>query len=87
MFKKPLIGGAALGTAALLLTGCGGGSGASMPAAMPPVAPSQAQQIDTLQLLAIAKDPSETSDPRAVGNKVLVVADADDETSDPLLVG
>ena len=88
MSKNTLIGGAMLGTTALLLSGCGGGSSASMPPVMPPVAPpSQVQQIDTQQLLAIAKVPTDASDPKAVGSKVLVVADADDETSDPLLVG
>ena len=86
MSNKPLIGASALGTAALLLCGCGGGSGSAMSPA--PVMPaSQVQQIDTHQLLAVAKVTTETGDPKPVGNKVLVVAPADDETSDPLPVG
>ena len=86
MFKSTLIGASALGTAALLLCGCGGGSGSSMPPA-PVTQPSQVRQIDPQQLLVAAKVASETSDPTQVGNKVLVVAPVDDETSDPLPVG
>jgi hypothetical protein len=85
MFKKTLIGSTVLWTAALLLSGCGGGgAGGSMP---PVVSQPQTQLVDTQQLLVMARVPTDTSDPKAVGAKALMVADADDETSDPLPVG
>jgi hypothetical protein len=86
MLTRTLIGTSAVGTAALLLSGCGGGSsgsGGSMPVAQQ----QQAQPVDTQQLLAMAQVTSETTDPKPVGNGALMVADADDQTSDPIPVG
>jgi hypothetical protein len=73
---------AALGTGILLLYGCGEGSSGSMA-----IAQSQTQMLDTQQVLALARVTSETSDPTVVGNGGLMVADADDNTSDPVPVG
>ena len=85
MFKKTLIGSTVLWTAALLLSGCGGGgTGGSMP---PVVSQPQGQLVDTQQLLMIARVSEDTSDPKAVSAKALMVADANDDTSDPLPVG
>jgi hypothetical protein len=88
MLTRTLIGTSALWTAALLLSGCGGGAGGSsgsMPVMGQPQ--PQTQQVDTEQLLAMAQVASETTDPKPVGNGALMVADADDQTSDPIPVG
>ena len=85
MFKKTLIGSTVTWTAALLLSGCGGGgSGGSMP---PVASQPQPQVVDTQQLLVMARVPSDSSDPQLVGKQALMVADANDEASDPLPVG
>ena len=85
MFKKSLIGSTVLWTAALLLSGCGGGGTSG---SMPPVASQpQGQLVDTQQLLVMARVNEDTSDPLAVGAKALMVANAGDDTSDPLPVG
>ncbi len=84
MFSKTLTGSTVLGMAALL-SGCGsGGAGGSMP---PVVSQPQGQLVDTQQLLVMARVAEDTSDPKAVGAKALMVADTDDQTSDPLPVG
>jgi hypothetical protein len=84
MFNKTLTGPAVFWTAALL-SGCGGGgAGGSLP---PVVSQPQGQLVDTQQLLVMARVTEDTSDPKAVGAKALMVADADDATSDPLPVG
>jgi hypothetical protein len=72
----------ALGTGILLLHGCGEGSSGSMATAQP-----QIQMLDTQQVLVLARVTSETSDPTVVGSGGLMVADADDNTSDPVPVG
>ncbi len=95
MLSRTVMGTTALGTAALLLFGCGGGSGGAMSSSgsmnsgpsMPVLQPSQAQALDTQQLLAMAQVTSETTDPRPVGHGALRVADADDQTSEPIPVG
>jgi len=85
MVNKTLIGAAVPWTAALLLSGCGGGGGAG--GSMPVVSQPQGQLVDTQQLLGMARVPSDTGDPKVVGAQGLMVADADDGTSDPLPVG
>jgi hypothetical protein len=80
-----LTGAAALCAAILQLPGCGGSATGEMPAAT--VAPLQAQLLDTQQLIAMAENRSETSDPLPVGNGALMLADLDDQTSDPVPVG
>jgi hypothetical protein len=89
MLNRTVIGAIALCTAGLLLFGCGGGSSGSMSpgTSMPVVQPSQGQAIDTQQLLAMAQVTSETTDPKPVGHGALLVADADDQTSEPIPVG
>jgi hypothetical protein len=95
MLKRTVISTTTLGTAVLLLCGCGGGSGGSMGTAgstssttsMLVVQPVQAQGVDTQQLLAMAQVTSETADPKAVGTGALMVADIGDQTSDPIPVG
>jgi hypothetical protein len=74
--------GAILG-GALLAAGCG--SDASGPAASG-LTP-QSQTLDSAQVLSIAQGPSETTDPKVVDDGALIVADAGDETSDPIPVG
>jgi hypothetical protein len=44
------------------------------------------QTLDTAQVLSMAQLPSENTDPLPVDNAALVVADADDQTSDPIPV-
>ncbi len=88
MLTRTLIGATTLWTAALLLPGCDGGprgSNSSMPVMGQPQ--PQTQQVDTQQLLAMAQVTSETTDPKPVGNGALMVADADDQTSEPVPVG
>jgi septal ring-binding cell division protein DamX len=67
--------------ASLVLSGCGG-SGSYQTAAMSP----QPQVLDTQAVLAIARVPSETSDPMPVSDGALMLADANDEASDPVSV-
>jgi hypothetical protein len=76
------LGAAVLGTGILLLYGCGESSPGSMATAQ-----AQSQMLDTQQVLALARVTSETSDPTVVGGGGLMVADADDHTSDPVPVG
>jgi hypothetical protein len=95
MLKRTVMGSTAFAAAALLLCGCGGGSGGplgsggstSATTSVPVAQPMQAQALDTQQLLAMAEVTSETADPKAVGAGALMVADADDQTSDPIPVG
>jgi hypothetical protein len=89
MLTRTVIDTTALCTAALLLFGCGGGSSGSMSSgtSMPVAQQPQAQAVDTQQLLAMAQVTSETTDPKPVGNGALLVADADDQTSEPIPVG
>jgi hypothetical protein len=82
MNLKLLIGALSGLAASLVLSGCGG-SGSSQTAAMSP--PPQ-QVLDTQAVLAIARVPSEASDPLPVGDGALMLADANDETSDPVPV-
>jgi hypothetical protein len=69
-------------TGSLLLTSCGSGSGqnpyAGLPTTMPP--------LDTAHVLAIARSSSESGDPLPVDGGALLVADANDDTSDPVPV-
>ncbi len=79
-----LLASAMLGLAGtLLLGGCNDGSAAPPPAV---VMTPQVQPLDTTQVLSLAKAPSETADPEVVGPGALLVADSDDETSDPIEV-
>lgn len=90
---KTLIMGAALGAGVLELAACGGSGvamqGSPTSAASTTTAPvtSQTEMLDTQQVLAVAQAPSETTDPKSVGAGAWMVADAEDETSDPLPVG
>ena len=84
MNLKLLIGALPGLAASLVLSGCGG-SGSDQTAAMFPP-PPPAQVLDTRAVLAIARVPSETSDPLPVGDGALMLADANDETSDPIPV-
>lgn len=69
-------------TGSLLLASCGGGNGpnpyAGLPTPMPP--------LDTAHVLAIARSASENTDPLPVDGGALMVADANDDTSDPVPV-
>jgi hypothetical protein len=79
---KTALGAAALGMGILLLYGCGENSSGSMAAVQP-----QIQMLDTQEILGLARVTSETSDPAVVGRGGVMVADADDNTSDPVPVG
>jgi hypothetical protein len=77
----------------LELAACGG-SGVAMQsspasASSTTTAPVTAQtdMLDTQQVLAVAEVPSETTDPKSVGAGAWMVADAEDQTSDPVPVG
>ena len=83
MNLKRLIGALPGLAGSLVLSGCGG-SGSDQTAAMSP--PPPAQVLDTQAVLAVARVPSETSDPLPVGDGALMLADANDETSDPVPV-
>jgi hypothetical protein len=84
MLNKTLIGAAALCAGALLQSGCGDSASNSSGSMSQP---QGRQPLDTQQLLAMAQVTSETADPQAVGAGALMVADLNDETSDPLPVG
>jgi hypothetical protein len=78
-------------TAAVLtaagMTGCGGGNGqsaATPPTQSTPVAP-QPQALDTAQVLALAKQSSETASPFPVDSGLLVLTDTS-ETSAAITV-
>ena len=77
-FRK-LVGGS-IALAALLAGGCGGGDSGSMSAANP--AP---QALDTMQVLALARQSSEVSAPMAVDDGALTLTDAS-ESSEPINV-
>jgi hypothetical protein len=80
--KIKLLGGTvALLTGSLLSPGCGGDSTQSMT-----MQTQQPQALDTMQVLAIARSPSETTDPLPVADGALMLADANDDTSDPVPV-
>jgi hypothetical protein len=83
MNNRTLLSAAALLTAMLLLPGCGGEDGGPVPSNQ---AQSQPQTLDTAQLLAVAQVASEVTDPATVDHGALVLADENDETSDPMPV-
>jgi hypothetical protein len=93
MKTKTLIMGAALGAGVLELAACGGSSGVAMQSSPASTAPTtttvtpQTEMLDTQQVLAVAEVQSDTSDPNSVGKGAWMVADAEDETSDPVPVG
>lgn len=79
MNSKLLLGAlAVLGT--VLIPACGGDSGNS------PATTAQPQVLDTLAVLAIARAPSETTDPLPVDGGALTLANTNDDTSDPVPV-
>jgi len=84
---KTLLNAAALGAGISLMQGCGGENSPGSGVAVQPPTPPQTQMLDTQQVLALARVTSETSDPAAVGNGGIMVADAEDNTSDPIPVG
>lgn len=65
-----------------LLASCGGDNGSNPYAGLP----STMQPLDTAHVLTIARSSSENSDPLAVDGGALLVADANDDTSDPVPV-
>ena len=79
MKVKILFGAVAL-AGGVLLAGCNDSS--SPPAAVM----AQPQGLSTAQVLAIAQAPSETDDPKPVVNGALLLADDNDESSDPIPV-
>lgn len=82
MRTTTLLASGALLASALLASGCGDEmAGPTAPSA------SDAQTLDTAQVLSVAQAPTENTDPMPVDNGALIVADADDQTSDPMPVG
>ena len=81
--------------AAILMSGCGGSdssggsvsSGASPPATPPPATTSTAtaMSVDTAQVLAMARETSETSEPLAVNGGAMTMTGTSD-TSEPLAI-
>jgi hypothetical protein len=85
-----LIGAAAFAAAAL--TACGGGNdsagnstGTSSSSSSSSGGTSSAQQLDTAQLLALARNPSETALPFEVNDGMLVLTD-DSDTAEAISV-
>lgn len=76
-----VLGAAAL--AACSLTGCG--SSSEPLSEMTPAPQSQAQTLDTAQVLALAQQSSETSTPFQVNDGAVTLTDTS-ETSDPISV-
>ena len=72
---------------AVLASACGGGdhNGSPMPSAPQPPPTSSNQMLDTAQVLALAKQTSETSSPFAVNGGALTLTDTSD-TSEPISV-
>ena len=83
MKAKLLIAATAAGLAASL-SSCGGSSTAALPPPMTP-APPVAMAIKTAQILGEAQQPSESAEPYAVNNGVLVFTDTSD-TSEPITI-
>jgi len=79
MKKYIVIGSLAL-AGALLLAGCGGDSHHAV-MSMP-----STQSLSTAQVLEMARTTSESTDPVSVNGSAVVVAGADDQSSDPLAV-
>jgi hypothetical protein len=84
-----LIGGAVL--SCLLLAGCGGNHGVTVPAPpaapTPPPAPPMTMNLDTAAVLAIVVvKTSETAEPFQVDNGAVAVIPIGDETSAPISV-
>ena len=83
-----LRGSAGLLLVGMLLSGCGGGSSAGpvaqTPMPMPAPAPTAIAGQTPAGVLTLAKAPTETDDPLAVGTDAIATADLNDEMSDPL---
>jgi hypothetical protein len=78
---------AILGVAALAagsISACGGGNGQAA-AVMPPPPSVTSQSLDAVQVLAQARQASETSSPYSVNDGALVLTDTSD-TSEPISV-
>ena len=74
---------AILGVAAIAagsISACGGDNGQAVAATPPPPARVANQSLDTAQVLAQARHPSETSTPYLVNDGALVLTDTSDST-------
>ena len=83
MYTRTLLRAGAILGGTLLAAGCD--SDATGPAASGLT--QQSQTLDAAQVLSVAQAPTESADPTAVDGGALVVADAEDQTSDPMPVG
>ena len=81
MNSRIFVGALATLAGSVVLSGCGGGGQSNQSGATP-----QAQLLDTTQVLAIARSASENTDPLPVDGGALLVADANDDSSDPVPV-
>lgn len=66
--------------AAAAMSACGGGGNDGQAAAMAPPPAVTSQSLDTVQVLAQARQPSETSSPYPVNGGALVMTDTSDTT-------
>ncbi len=83
MHTRTLLRASAILGGTLLAAGCG--SDATGPATSGLTQSSQT--LDAAQVLNVAQTPTESADATAVDDGALIVADAGDETSDPIPVG
>jgi hypothetical protein len=73
--------GTVLAVSAATLTGCGGGGSSSSSQAPPSPPMSSAQSLDTAQVLAQARQTSETSLPYQVNDGALTLTDTSESTT------
>jgi hypothetical protein len=62
------------------ISACGGGDSGQAAAVAPPPASVTSQSLDTMQVLAQARQPSETASPYPVNGGALVLTDTSDTT-------
>ena len=81
MRTNRVIGSGAILAGVLLLTGCGDQTAGPSAANA-----TDSQTLDTAQVLSAAQAPAENTDPMPMDGGALVVADANDQSSDPMPV-
>lgn len=67
------------------MSGCGGGDSGQAAAVTPPPPTVTSQSLDTMQVLAQARQPSETTSPYPVNDGAVVLTDAS-ETTEPVSI-
>jgi hypothetical protein len=82
-YRMAILGVAAVAAGSISACGSGGNNSPAAVAAMPPPPATTNQSLDTAQVLAQARQTSETSSPYAVNDGALVLTDTSD-TTEPL---